>query len=65
MPSNLQVHRQVLLSNAKISGETKNAFCNLLQKSDALIPKSNNDIGQTNLIEMHIATRPNAAPVVA
>ena len=37
MPSNLQMHRQELLGNAKISKETKNAFYNLLQKHDAII----------------------------
>ena len=63
MPSNLQVHRQVPLSNTKISGETNCAFYKLLQKYDAIISKSSTDIGQTDLIEMHIATRPDAAPV--
>ena len=65
MPSNLQVHRQVPLSNTKISGEAKNTFYKLLQKYDAIISKNNNDIGQTDLTEMHIATRTDAAPVAA
>ena len=45
MPSNLQTHRQVPLSNAKISKETKVALYKLLQKYDATISKSSNDIG--------------------
>ena len=65
MPSNLQIHRQVPLSNAKIPKETKYAFCKLLQKYDAIISKSSNDIGKTDLIKMHIATRPDAVQVAA
>ena len=65
MPSNLQVHRQVLLSNAKISSETRNAFYKLLQKYDPIISKSSNDIGQTGLLKIHIATSPDAAPIAA
>ena len=65
MPSKLQIHRQVLLSNAKILKEKKIALYKLLQKYDATISKSSNDIGQTNLTEMHIATRLHAAPVAA
>ena len=65
MPSNVQVHRQVPLHNAKIPGETKNAFYKLLKKYDAIISKSSNDIGQTDLIEMHIDTRLDAAMVAA
>ena len=30
MPNNLQVHRQVLFSNARLSGETKDPFYKLL-----------------------------------
>ena len=37
----------------------------LLQKYDTIISKSDNDIGQTDLIKMHIATRSDAAPVAA
>ena len=37
----------------------------MLQKYDAIISKSSNDISQTELTEMHIATRPDAAPVAA
>ena len=65
MPSNLQIHRQVQLSNANISKETKINLYKLLQKYDAILSKSNNDIGQTDLIEMYIATRQDAAPVAA
>ena len=63
MPSNLQIHRQVLLSNVKISKETKITPYKLLWKCDAKMSKSLNEIGQTDLIEMHTATRMNAAPV--
>ena len=65
MPNNVQIHRQVLLSNAKISKETQTALYKLLQKYDIIISKSDDDIGQTDLIEMHIATRPDVAPVAA
>ena len=61
MPSNVQVHRQVLLNDPKISKETKNNLYKLLPKYDTIIWKNDNDIGQTDLIEMHIATRPDAA----
>ena len=40
-------------------------FYKLLQKYDAIISKSSNDIGQTDLIEMHIATKPDSAPIAA
>ena len=43
----------------------KSPLYNLLQKYDAIILKSGNDIGQTDLIEMHIGTRLDAAPVTA
>ena len=64
MPSNIQIHRQVPLSNVKILEETKVALYKLLQKFDTIILKSDNDIGQMDLIEMHIATRLDATPVV-
>ena len=65
MPSNVQIHTQVPLNDEKISKETKTALYKLLQKYDTTISKSDNDIGQTDLIEMHIATRLNAALVAA
>ena len=64
MPSNVQIHRQVLLSNAKISKGIKTALYKLLQKCDIIL-KSNNVKGQMDLIEMHIATGSDAAPVAA
>ena len=64
MPSKIQVHRQVLLNDAKIS-EKKLALDDFLQKFDFIVLKSNNDIGQMDLIEMHIATRLDATPVAA
>ena len=45
MPSDIQVHRQVPLNNAKISEQFK-----------SIVTESDNDIGHTDLIEMHIAT---------
>ena len=65
MPTNVQIHRQVLLSNAKISKGRKTALCKLLQKYDTIMSKSDNDIGHIDHIEMHIGTRPDAAPVAA
>ena len=65
MPSNLHIHRQVPPSVAKISSKIQNAFFTLLQKYDAIISKSSNDIGQIDLREMHLATRPVAAPIAA
>ena len=65
MTSDIPVHRQILLSNATILEETKNALHKLLQKFDTIISKSDSDIGQMGLIEMHIATRLDIAPVAA
>ena len=56
MPSNKQVHTQVPLNDANISETTKLTLNNLLKKFDSIILKSDNDIGQRDLIEMHIAT---------
>ena len=64
MPGNVQIHRKVLLNDEKISKETKTALYTLLQKYDTIILKSD-DIGQTDLIEMYIAARPDAAPIAA
>ena len=65
MLCNFQIHRQVPLSDAKISKETKAALYRSLQKYNTIILKCDNDIGQTDLIKMHISTRPYAAPVAA
>ena len=65
MHTNVQIHRQVLLNDAKISEETKTALYKLLQKYDTVTSKSDNDKDQMDLIEMHIATRPDAAPAAA
>ena len=56
MPSDIQVHRQVPLNNAKISEETKVALHRLLKTFASIISKSNNDIGQIDLTGMHIGT---------
>ena len=37
----------------------------LLNKLDSKVSKRNNGIGQADLIEMHIATRPDVIPVAA
>ena len=63
IPRNVQIHRQVLLNDVKFSKKTKIALNNLLWKYDTIISKSDNDIGQTDLIKMNIATRPDAAPI--
>ena len=65
MPSNVQIHRQVLLNNAKISKEKKTTSCELLQTHDTIISRGDNNRGETDLIKMHIATRLDAAPVAA
>ena len=36
-----------------------------MQKYDTIISKSDNDTGHTDLIELNIATRPDAAPIAA
>ena len=51
MPSIAQIHRQVLLNDAKFSKETKTTLNKLLQKYDTTRSKSDNDIGQTDLIK--------------
>ena len=65
MPGDIQVHIQVPLNNAEISEETKVAVHRLLQKLDSIISKRYNDIGQTDLMEMHIASRLDSASVAA
>ena len=65
MPGAIQIHRQVLLSDVKISKDTKIELCKMLQKYDAIISKSDYYIGQTDLIQMHIAMKPDAALVAA
>ena len=65
MPSNIQVHRQVPLNNANIPKETKLALHKLLKKFDSIISKSENDIGQMDLIEMHITMSPDSSPAAA
>ena len=65
MPNNAQIYRQVPLKDANISKEAKTALYTLLQIYDTMISKSDNNLGQTNLIKMHIATRWGAAPVAA
>ena len=65
IPSELQVHRIVPFNNAKVSQTTKLALQNLLQDFDFIISKNSNDIGQRDLIDMHIATRPGATPIAA
>ena len=65
MPTNIQIHRQVQLSDVKILKETKIELYKMLCKYDAIISKSDNDIGDTDLIKMHIVTKPNAAPITS
>ena len=43
----------------------KTTLYKLLQKYDTIISKSDNDIGQTDLIKMYIATKVDADPIVA
>ena len=63
MPGTVQIQREVLWNDAKILKETKIELYKVLQKYDAIIAKSDNDTGHTELIKMHIATKPNAAPI--
>ena len=35
----------------------------MLQKYEAIISKGDNNIGQTDVIQMHNAMKPNAAPI--
>ena len=67
LPGKIQVHRQLPLKDTKISEITKLALHNLLQKFDCIISENNRtkDIGHTDLIDMHIATRPDATPIAA
>ena len=53
MPSNVQIHRQVVLNDAKVLKEMKMALYNLLQKYNILISKSDNDIVQTDFIHQN------------
>ena len=54
MPGDIQIYRQVLLSDTKNLKETKIKLCKMLQKYDTIISKRDNDIGQTHLIQRHI-----------
>ena len=65
MSGAIQIHRQVPLSNANIFKETKIKLFEVQQRYDAIISKSDSDIDQTDLIWMHIAMKPDAAPIVA
>ena len=65
MPGNVQIYRQVLLSDTKISKETKIELYNLLQKYNVIILKNDNDIGWTDLIKIHMPRKPNATPIAA
>ena len=49
----------------KFTKETKTVLYTLLWKYDTIISKSDNDIGHTDLIKMHIATRLDSTPIVA
>ena len=65
MSSDIQVHRQVPLNNASILEETKLAVHKLLKKIYPIFSKSHNNIGQTDLIEMHISMRLDSTPVAS
>ena len=49
----------------KILKQTKIELYKMLQNYDAIISESDNDIGQTDLIIMHIARKTNAVPIAA
>ena len=58
MLSDVQVYRQVPQNNAIYFERNEISLYKLLKMFDSIISKSNNDIGQMDLIEMHNATRP-------
>ena len=47
----------------KFQKKQKTTLHQLLQKYDTIISRSDQDIGQTDLIKIHIAARPDAASV--
>ena len=59
----LQVQRHVPLNDGKVSQTTKLVLQNLLQEFDLIISTNGNDIGQTDLIGMHIPLRPHSIPI--
>ena len=63
MPSDIQFHRQVPLSNALNLRRNKGSSAWIIPKVWNHDLKSDNDIGQMDLIEMHIAARPDSTPV--
>ena len=65
MSGAIQTHRQVPLSDAKISKETKIQLYKMLWKYDIIISKGDINIGQTDHIQMHKATKPDAASIAA
>ena len=65
MFGSIQIQRDVPLTDAKILKETKGKLYEMLQKNKIIILKSDNDKGQTDLIQMHMAMKLNAAPIAA
>ena len=65
IPSDIKVYRQVPLNNTNISEETKLALHKFLQNFNSIISKSDNDIGETGLVDMHIGTRSDSTAVAA
>ena len=65
MPGAIQIHRHIHLIDAKISKKTFNKLYELLTYYTSLISKSNKNVGQTDLIQMHITAKPNTAAIAA
>ena len=55
MPGDIQIHRLVPLTDTKISKRMKNKLYKMIQKCKAIITQSDNDIDQTDLIQVLIA----------
>ena len=61
----IQIHRQLPLTDAKISKETKDKLYEMICKYEAIISKGDSNIGHTDLTQRHIAMKLNAAPIAA
>ena len=55
-PTEILVHRKVLLEDKNISPKIKKAFDKLCDKYEDIISKNSGDIGKTMLVEMEIDT---------
>ena len=62
-PAQVTKHRRVELKDQEISKETKQRFEKLKGKYPKIFSANSEDIGQTNLVTMHVDTGDNPPPI--